>query len=60
MLDTNGYVCEATGENFFIVRNGVIKTPPPTAILDGITRDSIIKIARDLGYTRGRTAVHPR
>lgn len=51
MLDTNGYVCEATGENFFIVRNGVIKTPPLTAILDGITRDSIIKIARDLGYT---------
>ena len=50
MLDTNGYVCEATGENFFIVRNGVIKTPPLTAILDGITRDSIIKIARDLGY----------
>ena len=38
MLDTNGYVCEATGENFFIVRNGVIKTPPLTAILDGITR----------------------
>ena len=37
MLDTNGYVCEATGENFFIVRNGVIKTPPLTAILDGIT-----------------------
>ena len=33
MLDTNGYVCEATGENFFIVRNGVIKTPPLTAIL---------------------------
>ena len=51
MLDTNGYVCEATGENFFIVRKGVIKTPPLTAILDGITRDSIITIARDLGYT---------
>ena len=50
MHDTNGYVCEATGENFFIVRIGVIKTPPLTAILNGITRDSIIKIARDLGY----------
>ena len=51
MLDTNGFVSEATGENIFIVRDGIIKTPPLTAILDGITRDSIIKIARDLGYT---------
>lgn len=51
MLDTNGFVCEATGENFFIVRKGIIKTPPLTAILDGITRDAIMTIARDLGYT---------
>ena len=51
MLDTCGYVSEATGENFFIVRNGIIKTPPLTSVLDGITRNSIITIARDMGYT---------
>ncbi len=50
MLDTNGFVSEATGENIFIVRNGIIKTTPLTSILEGITRDSIITIARDLGY----------
>ena len=51
MLDTNGYVSEATGENIFIVRNGVIKTTPWTSILGGLTRDSVMKLARDLGYT---------
>ena len=50
MLDTNGYVSEATGENIFIVRDGVIKTTPWTSILGGITRDSVMKLARDLGY----------
>lgn len=50
MLDANGYVSEATGENIFIIRNGVIKTPPLTTVLEGITRDSLIQIARDLGY----------
>ena len=50
MLDTEGYVSEATGENIFIVRKGKIKTTPLTSILDGITRDSLIKVARDLGY----------
>ncbi len=50
MLDVNGFVSEATGENFFIVRNGVIKTTPLTSILDGITRNSVLTIARDLGY----------
>jgi branched-chain amino acid aminotransferase len=50
MLDTFGHVCEASGENIFIVKNGRIKTPPlSSAILAGITRDSIITIARDLG-----------
>jgi branched-chain amino acid aminotransferase len=47
MLDTEGYVSEGSGENIFIVRNGVIKTTPLTSILDGITRDSIIRIAND-------------
>ncbi len=51
MLDTNGYVSEATGENIFIVRDGIIKTTPWTSILGGITRDSVMKLAQDLGYT---------
>jgi len=49
MLDTDGYVAEATGENIFIVRDGVLKTPPLTAVLPGITRDVILTLARDLG-----------
>ncbi|NLY40874.1 MAG: branched-chain amino acid transaminase [Desulfovibrionales bacterium] len=51
MLDVDGYVCEATGENIFIVRNGIIKTPPLGSILSGITRESIMLLAEDLGYT---------
>jgi branched-chain amino acid aminotransferase len=49
MLDTEGYICEASGENIFIVRHGRLKTPPLTSILPGITRDSVMTIARDLG-----------
>jgi branched-chain amino acid aminotransferase len=50
MLDTNGYVAEASGENIFAVRNGVIRTPPISSpILSGITRDSVIKISKDMG-----------
>jgi branched-chain amino acid aminotransferase len=49
LLDTDGYVAEGSGENIFIVRNGVIKTPPITAILEGITRDSIVQLAKELG-----------
>ncbi len=48
MLDTDGYVAEASGENIFIVKDGVIKTPPLTAVLPGITRASIITLAQDL------------
>jgi len=51
MLDPTGYVAEGTGENVFIVRNGVIKTPPLTSILAGITRDSLLILAKELGYT---------
>jgi len=50
MLDPQGFVAECTGENLFIVRDGVIYTPPRTSILEGITRDAIITLARDLGY----------
>lgn len=49
LLDTEGYVSEGSGENVFIVRNGVIYTPDLASCLDGITRDAIITIARDLG-----------
>ena len=52
LLDDRGMVCEGSGENIFVVREGEVVTPPHTAsILDGITRRSIIQIARDLGYT---------
>ncbi len=51
MLDTDGFVSEASGENIFIVTHGVIRTTPPTSVLAGITRDSIIAIARKMGYT---------
>jgi branched-chain amino acid aminotransferase len=52
LLDDHGHVCEGTGENIYIVRDGEIATPGQhNSILDGITRRSIIQIARDLGYT---------
>lgn len=49
LLDTEGYVSEGSGENIFIVRNNSLKTTPLTSILEGITRDSIIEIAKDEG-----------
>ena len=49
MLDTNGFVSEATGENIFIVRDGILSTPPLSdGLLEGITRDTVICIADDL------------
>jgi branched-chain amino acid aminotransferase len=51
-LDVNGTISEGSGQNLFIVRDGAIFTPPlGSSILGGITRDSIITIARDLGFT---------
>ncbi len=51
LLDDHGHVCEGTGENIYIVRDGQIVTPGHhSSILDGITRRSIIQIATDLGY----------
>jgi len=51
-LDVNGYVAEGSGENVFIVKDGGIVTPPSGAsILPGITRHSVIVLARELGYT---------
>ncbi len=49
LLDTEGYVAEGSGENFFIVRDGVIYTPDLTSSLDGITRDTVIRLAREAG-----------
>jgi branched-chain amino acid aminotransferase len=49
LLDTEGYIAEGSGENIFIVRNGRLKTTPLTSILEGITRDSIIEIAKNEG-----------
>ncbi|UCG77638.1 MAG: branched-chain amino acid transaminase [Nitrospirota bacterium] len=49
LLDSEGYVSEGSGENVFIVRNGIIKTTPLTSILEGITRESIMHIAKDEG-----------
>lgn len=49
LLDTEGYVSEGAGENVFIVRNGTLYTPDLASCLDGITRDSVITMARDLG-----------
>ena len=49
-LDHNGFVSEGSGENLFVVRNGVLQTAPlGNSVLPGITRDSVLKIARDLG-----------
>jgi branched-chain amino acid aminotransferase len=51
LLDDKGYVCEGTGENVFVIKDGKIHTPGQAdAILDGINRKSCIQIARDLGY----------
>lgn len=49
MLDTDGYVSECSGENLFIVRRGVVKTPPLTSVLEGITRDTVLVLLRDMG-----------
>ena len=51
LLNSSGSVAEATGENIFVVKKGVLYTPPlSSGALDGLTRDSIITIARDFGY----------
>jgi branched-chain amino acid aminotransferase len=50
-LDSYGFVSEGSGQNVFVVRDGILRTPPISAsILPGITRDSVMTLARDLGY----------
>jgi branched-chain amino acid aminotransferase len=52
LLDTNGYVSEGSGENIFIVRKGVLYTPDLScSILEGVTRDTVITLAREMGIT---------
>jgi branched-chain amino acid aminotransferase len=59
-LDANGHVSEGSGQNVFIVRDGAIVTPPlASSILSGITRDTVITLARDLGFPV-KEAVLPR
>jgi branched-chain amino acid aminotransferase len=48
LLDTEGYVAEGPGENVFAVRRGILKTPPLTSVLEGITRDTILALAQEL------------
>jgi len=57
LLDTDGLVSEASGENVFVVRDGVLKTPPLHTILEGITRAAVIEIARDKGIPVVETAL---
>lgn len=51
LLDNEGYVAEGSGENFFMVKNGVLYTPELTSCLDGITRATVIELANELGIT---------
>jgi len=50
LLDVDGFVAEGSGENFFMVYDGVIYTPELTSALDGITRATVIELAREAGY----------
>ena len=56
-LDPQGFVAECTGENLFLVRCGRLVTPPAATVLEGITRDSLIAVARDLGFAVDEEAI---
>jgi len=59
-LDKNGFVCEGTGENIFIVKEGKIATPPiSTGALAGVTRQRVMTLAEDLGYTVAERNITP-
>lgn len=47
LLDPEGYVAEGTGENVFLIRRGILKTTPLTSVLEGITRNSVMQLARE-------------
>lgn len=50
LLDSNGYVAEGPGENIFWVKDGTVFTPPLTSVLEGITRKTVMSLARDMGF----------
>lgn len=50
MLDAQGYVAECTGENIFVVRRGILYTPSLAPVLEGVTRNTLITLAQDLGH----------
>jgi branched-chain amino acid aminotransferase len=57
MLEPQGYVAECTGENLFVVSKGTLYTPDLAPVLEGVTRDSIVVLARDLGYEVKETPI---
>ncbi len=60
-LDVNGNISEGSGQNVFLVRDGAIYTPPlGSSILGGITRDSVITLAREAGYSVSGHGAAPR
>ncbi|MFA5591910.1 MAG: branched-chain amino acid aminotransferase [Micavibrio sp.] len=59
MLDYRGLVAEATGANLFMVKDGAILTPIPDCFLNGLTRQTVIGIARELGYTIDEARIKP-
>ena len=58
-FDTSGFVSEASGENVFIVRDGVLKTPPVETVLDGITRRTVMDLARKRNIEIIERAIFP-